>query len=366
MVYMHDLPFSIQKVAMIDRVPGRMLAILVFSVAGTAWADPVDDIVNAEMARQRIPGAAIAVVKDGKIVKQAGYGMANLEHQVAVTPDTVFQSGSMGKQFTAALVLLLADDGKLGLDDPISRHLPATPPAWKKITVRHLLNHTSGLRDPDDIIKLNQNYTDAQLQRAGSGLPLQWAPGTKWAYSNFGYQLLGIICTRVGGKHYGEQLRERLFAPTGMQARIISERDIVPHRAAGYDVIDGAYKNQEWVSPTLNTTADGSLYLTVRDLAKWHIALDGEQPLGASLKRAMWTSTALKDGSTKAYGFGWETSPTLGRASVWHDGAWQGFTTQGTRFVDEKLAVVVLTNRSETDIGKLLELVAAHYLATAR
>lgn len=363
---MHDLPFSIQKVAMIDRIPGRMLAILVFSVAGTAWADPVDDIVNAEMARQQIPGAAIAIVQDGKIVKQAGYGMANLEHQVAVTPDTVFQSGSLGKQFTAALVLLLAEDGKLRLDDPISRHLPATPAAWKKITVRHLLNHTSGLRDPDDVIKLNQNYTDAQLQRAGSGLPLQWTPGTKWAYSNFGYQLLGILCTRVGGKHYGEQLRERIFAPVGMQARIISERDIVPHRAAGYDVIDGAYKNQEWVSPTLNTTADGSLYLTVRDLAKWHIALDGEQPLGASLKRAMWTSTALKDDSTKAYGFGWETSPTLGRASVWHDGAWQGFTTQGTRFVDEKLAVVVLTNRSETDIGKLLELVAAHYLATTR
>ncbi|NHZ87662.1 serine hydrolase [Massilia sp. CCM 8733] len=343
-----------------------MLAILVFSVAKAACADPVDDIVNAEMARQRIPGAAIAIVKDGKIIKEAGYGMANLEHRVAVTPDTVFQSGSLGKQFTAALVLLLASDGKLGLDDPISRHLPATPPAWKTITVRHLLNHTAGLRDPDELIKLNQDYTDAQLQRAGSKLPLQWAPGTKWAYSNFGYQLLGILCSRVGRKHYGEQLRERIFAPAGMQARIISERDIVPHRAAGYDLVDGAFKNQEWVSPTLNTTADGSLYLTVRDLARWHIALDGDKVPGAAIKQAMWTPTTLKDGSTKAYGFGWETSPTLGRASVWHDGAWQGFTTQGTRFVDDKLAVVVLTNRSETDIAHLLELVADHYLRAPR
>ncbi|NHZ33974.1 serine hydrolase domain-containing protein [Massilia rubra] len=351
---------------MIDHLPGRVLAVVLLALCGAAHADPVDDIVNAELARQRIPGAAIAIVKDGNTIKEGAYGMANLEHQVAVTPDTVFQSGSLGKQFTAALVLLLASDGKLTLDDPISRHLAATPPAWKKITVRHLLNHTSGLRDPDHIIKLNQDYTDAQLQRAGSKLPLQWAPGTAWAYSNFGYQLLGILCTRVGGKHYGEQLRERIFAPAGMQARIISERDIVPHRAAGYDLVEGAFKNQEWVSPTLNTTADGSLYLTARDLAKWHIALDGDQVLGAALKQAMWRPTTLASGGAKAYGFGWETSPTLERRSVWHDGAWQGFTTQATRFVDDGLAVVVLTNRSETDIARLLELVAAHYLRAPR
>ncbi|NHZ79753.1 serine hydrolase [Massilia sp. CCM 8695] len=351
---------------MTARLPGRLAAVFLITLSVSVHADPVDDIVHAEIARQQIPGAAIAIVKNGQIVKQAGYGMANLEHQVAVTPDTVFQSGSVGKQFTAALVLLLAADGKLGLDDPISRHLAGTPPAWKKITVRHLLNHTAGLRDPDDILKLNQNYTDAQLQRAGSALPLQWAPGTKWAYSNFGYQLLGILCTRVGGQFYGEQLRERIFAPAGMQARIISERDIVPHRAAGYDVVNGAFKNQEWVSPTLNTTADGSLYLTARDLAKWHIALDGDQLLGAAIKQAMWTPATLKDGSVVPYGFGWETSPTLERRSLWHDGAWQGFTTQSTRFVDDGLAVVVLTNRSEAQVDKLLELVAAHYLRTAR
>lgn len=359
---MHDTFFPVQKVAMIPRLLGRVLALIVFTVSGAAHADPVDELVNAELARQQIPGAAIAVVKDGKIIKEAGYGMANLEHQAGVTPDTVFQSGSVGKQFTAALVLLLAADGKLRLDDPIARHLANTPAAWKKITVRHLLNHTAGLRDPDEIIKLNQNYTDAQLQRAGSTLPLQWAPGTKWAYSNFGYQLLGILCTRVGGKHYGEQLRERIFAPAGMQARIISERDIVPHRAAGYDVVNGQFKNQEWVSPTLNTTADGSLYLTARDLAKWHIALDGDQLLGAAIKQAMWTPTTLKDGGTVPYGFGWETSPTLELRSLWHDGAWQGFTTQSTRFVDEGLAVVVLTNRSDARVDTLLELVAGYYL----
>ncbi|MDQ1832136.1 serine hydrolase domain-containing protein [Massilia scottii] len=349
-----------------SRFPGGLLAVAMFALSGAVRADPVDDIVTAEIARQQIPGASIAVIKDGRVIKEAGYGMANLEHQVAVTPDTVFQSGSAGKQFTAALVLLLAEDGKLRLDDPISRHLAGTPPAWKRITVRHLLNHSAGLRDPDDILKLNQDYTDTQLQRAGSTLPLQWAPGTKWAYSNFGYQLLGMLCTRVGGKFYGEQLRERIFAPAGMQARIISERDIVPHRAAGDDVVEGEFKNQEWVSPTLNTTADGSLYLTVRDLAKWHIALDGDQLLGAAIKQAMWTPTTLRDGSTVPYGFGWETSPTLERRSLWHDGAWQGFTTQGTRFVDDGLAVVVLANRSEAKVDTLLELVAAHYLRASR
>lgn len=340
----------------------RTVFALLLALSLCARADALDERILAEMQRQQIPGLSIAVVKDGKIVREAGYGMANLEHQVAVTPDTIFQSGSVGKQFTAALVMLLVKDGKLGLDDPIARHLKGTPPAWKAITLRHMLTHTSGLGDPDHVIKLNEAYDDARLLRAGAGLALQFKPGTKWAYSNFAYQLLGILCTRVGGKFYGEQMRERLFAPAGMASRIISERDIVPHRAAGYDVVNGAFKNQEWVSPSLNTTADGSLYLTARDLARWDIALDGDQVLGGALKTAMWTPVKLSGGASAPYGFGWALDPVLGRPAIGHDGAWQGFTTQATRFPAERLTVIVLSNRSEADPGKLVELIARDYL----
>ncbi len=279
-----------------------------------------------------------------------------------VRPDTIFQSGSVGKQFTAALVLLLARDGKFGLDDRIARHLPDTPPAWKAITVRQLLTHTAGLADPDHIIKLDQAYDDRRLLRAGAGLPLLFKPGTKWAYSNFGYQLLGILCTRAGGKFYGEQLRERVFAPAGMASRIISERDLVPHRAAGYDLVGTTFKNQEWVSPSLNTTADGSLYLTAGDLAHWDLALDGERVLDAAQKQAMWTPVRLAHGASAPYGFGWALEPTLGRATVGHDGAWQGFTTQSTRFTAERLTVIVLCNRAEADPAALVSLIARAYL----
>ncbi len=254
----------------------RILSILAAAAlfSSTVGADAVDDIVAAEMQRQHIPGLAIAVVKDGRVIKDAGYGFANLEHDVKVTPETVFQSGSIGKLFTAALVMLLVEDGKLKLDDSVAQYLPDVPESWRKITLRHLLTHTSGLREDDPAIDLKKAYSEEDLLRSAFAIAPDRAPGEKWSYSNLGYQVLGFICSRVGGRFYGDQLQARIFAPLGMQSRIISERDIVPHRAAGYDRVDGRFFNQEWVSPSLNTTADGSLYLTVRDLARWSIALE--------------------------------------------------------------------------------------------
>jgi D-alanyl-D-alanine carboxypeptidase len=330
--------------------------------AGLAHADPVDDIVRAEMERTHTPGVGLVVVRDGKIIREQGYGMANVEHDVAVRPETIFQSGSVGKQFTAALVMLLVEDGKLKLDDPVSRHLAKTPKAWKNITIRHLLTHTSGLADPYDKVDLRKDYTDEQMIALEATIPMLFQPGEKWSYSNMGYHLLGFICNKAGAKFYGDQLRERIFAPLGMGTRIISESDIVPHRAAGYEWKGGQLKNQDWVAPRINTTADGSLYLTARDLALWDLALYDDKPFNARFKAAMWEPVKLNNGTTHPYGFGWQLDPVNGHRRISHGGAWQGFRTQISRFVDDRLSIIVLTNLGTGQPDKIASRIAAHYV----
>lgn len=331
--------------------------------ASSVQADKIDDYVRAEIARQKIPGASIAVVRHGKIVKEAGYGFANVEHRVPARPETIYQSGSVGKQFTAALTLLLAADGKFALDDPIGKHLPGTPESWKGVTIRHLLTHTSGLGDPYEKLDFRKDYTEAELLAIDGALPLLFAPGERWSYSNMGYHVLGFLCSKVGGKFYAEQLAERIFKPIGMTtARLINEAEIVPNRAAGYEIVGGKLQNQSWVSPTLNTTADGSLYVTVRDMARWDAALYTDTPLTRAQRDAMWTPVRLNSGATQPYGFGWQLGEVNGHKRIEHSGAWQGFTTQISRFVDDGLTVIVLTNRAGSRPGTIANGIAALYV----
>jgi D-alanyl-D-alanine carboxypeptidase len=328
-----------------------------------AHADQLDDIVRAEMERQHIPGASIAMVREGKIIREAGYGLANVELGVPAKPETIYQSGSVGKQFTAALAMLLVEDGRIALDDPISKHLPDVPDAWRKITVRHLLTHTAGLGDPFDKLDLRKDYTDGEILKIAGAMPLRFEPGERWEYSNLGYEVLGFLCSKVGGKFYGDQLRERIFQPAGMTtARMISEKDIIPNRAAGYEWVQGELKNQSWVSPTFNTTADGSLYVTVRDMAAWDAALYGDKLLRRGSREAIWTPVKLNDGSTHPYGFGWFLSPIGGHRCYSHNGLWQGFTTYIARYVDDKLTVIVLTNQASANPGTISRQIADRYL----
>jgi D-alanyl-D-alanine carboxypeptidase len=346
------------------------LVLLAALSTGTVRADALDDAIERMMLARQVPGLAVIVVKDGKIVRERGYGMANVEHRVPVTPDTVFQSASTGKTFTAALVLLLERDGKLTLDDPISRYLDNTPTAWKAITIRHLLTHTSGLSDPYTKIDLRKDYSDDELIALEASLPVLSAPGERFAYSNAGYHLLGFICNRVGGQYFGDQLRERIFVPLGMTtASVISESDIVPGRAAGYERIDGKLQNQRWVAPSLNRTADGTIQLSARDLARWSMALDGDSVLDARAKAASWTPARLNDGSSAPYGFGWYVGSQQGHRVVQHGGAWQGFKAALARYPDDRLTVVVLANSAAARQGKIADMIAAHYvpaLATPR
>ena len=306
----------------------------------------VDNFVNSSIRQQKIPGLALAVLRDGQIIKAQGYGLSNIELNVPASPQTVFQSGSVGKQFTATGVMMLVEEGKVGLDDKITKYFPGAPETWNKITIRNLLTHTSGIKDyTDKNFDYRRDYTEEDLLKILQRLPFDFAPGDKWSYSNSGYMLLGILIRKVTGKFYGDFLQERIFRPLGMTTtRIISEQDIVPNRAAGYRLVKGVIKNQEWVSPSLNTTADGSLYFTVLDLAKWDAALYTEKLIKRSSLDEIWTPVKLNDGKTYPYGFGWRVHEMNGHRLIEHGGSWQGFTTGISRYVGDKLTVVALTN----------------------
>jgi CubicO group peptidase (beta-lactamase class C family) len=261
----------------------------------------------------------------------------------------------VGKQFTATAVMMLVEEGKVGLDDPVQKYLPDAPDSWKNIKIRNLLSHTSGLGEyenrartkPDGPFYLRLDMNEDELYKRITAMPMDFQPGEDWSYRNTNYVLLGILIRKVTGKFYGDFLAERIFKPLGMVAtRIISDRDIIPHRAAGYELVKGQLKNQEWVSPTFNSTADGALYFTVLDLEKWDAALYTEKLLKRSSSEQMWTVVKLNNGQpNKAnYGFAWGIKQVNGHKVIEHGGAWQGFTTHIARYVDDKLTIVVLTN----------------------
>ena len=294
-------------------------AILMFTPAGrhgagrvVATSPPRGSRVSThssaeQMREQKVPGIALAIIKDGVVLVAKGYGESNVEHHVPVTAETIFQSGSVGKQFTAAAVMLMVEEGRLALEDSITKYLPDAPASWKPIRVRHLLTHTSGIPDyAVDTFDYRHDATEEELTRMAYALTLEFEPGAKWEYSNTGYLLLGAIIRKVSGRFYGDLLAERVFRPLGMStARVISEADIVPHRAAGYQLVDGQLKNQDWVAPSLNTTADGALYLSALDMIAWDKGLRA----GAILKPESWkqvyTPVRLTSGEKYPYGFGW-------------------------------------------------------------
>jgi CubicO group peptidase (beta-lactamase class C family) len=318
------------------------------------------------MQREKIPGLSLLVARDGKIVRAQGYGFANVELQVPVKPETVFQSGSVGKQFTATAVMMLVEEGKLGLDDPITKYLKGVPATWNEVTIRELLSHTAGFTDYPEKFDFRKDHTEEQLLKIVEGIPLAFPPGTKWSYSNLGYLTLGILIHQVSGEFYGDFLQQRIFQPLGMSTtRIISEADIVPNRAAGYRLVKGELKNQEWVSPTLNTTADGALYFSILDLAKWDAALYTEKLLKRSSLDQMWTVVKLRNGEPNPghYGFGWEILSKNGHRVLDHGGAWQGFKSHISRYVDDKLTIVVLANLDSAQPGRIADHVAGMYLA---
>jgi N-acyl-D-amino-acid deacylase len=342
------------------KYPGRVLRRPASIASRQTPDDSIAAFVRAEMQRQRIPGVAVAVVRKND-VNARGYGYANLEHMIPVTEQTIFQSGSLGKMFTAAAVMLQVEDGKLALSDPITKFFPGAPAAWRDITVRHLLTHTSGIPDyTTDAFDYRKDYTEDQLAKLAYEQKLEFPAGSRWNYSNTGYALLGFIVGKVAGKHYGDVLAERVFKPIGMSStRVITEADIVPNRAAGYRLVEGQLKNQEWVAPQLNTTADGSLYFSLRDLLAWDAAVKRRAILKPESWELILTPVRLNSGKNYPYGFGWSVDERGGQPMQSHGGSWQGFKTQYSRFLGDDLSIIVLANAAQADPGRIADGIAA-------
>ena len=341
----------------------RIVGIILLSGSFCGGRDVIqaktDAYIAGEMRAQQIPGLSLAVMAGGRIVLAKGYGLANVELQVPVKPETVFQAGSVGKQFTAAAVMMLVESGGMNLDDRIARYFTNAPGGWTNVTVRHLLTHTAGFTDYPKDFEMRRDYTEDELLKCIAAIPLAFPPGEKWSYSNLGYVTLGILIHKVSGGFYGDVLQERIFKPLGMNtARIVSEADIIPNRAAGYRLVAGTLKNQEWVSPTMNTTADGALYLSVLDMAKWDAALYTDRLLGKSSLEAMWTPVKLNTGKTKGYGFGWTLRDIRGHRIVQHGGEWQGFQAFIARYPDDRLTVVVFANLVPSQLANIAYTIA--------
>src|SRR6202795_4674659 len=295
----------------------------------------IDHYVDAEMKRERVPGIAVGIYNRGQILLAKGYGLANIELNAPVKAETVFQSGSVGKQFAAAGIMMLVEAGKVGLDDSIVKYFPNAPQSWQAILVKNLLSHTSGLSEyesdervgPEGPFYLRLDFTEDELVNKIEALPIEFKPGDKWDYRNTNYVLLGVIIHKVTGSFYADYLQQRIFKPLGMSStRLISEADIIPNRSAGYEHKGEVIQNQSWVSPTFNSTADGALYFNVLDLAKWDAALYSTQILKQSSLDRSWTVFSLNDGkpNNSNYGFAWEITSVNGHKQIAHGGAWQG------------------------------------------
>jgi len=314
--------------------------------APPARADAIDDYIKVEMERRHIPGLALAVARNGKIVKVRGYGIANLEHDVPVTPDTVFELASVTKQFTATAIMLLVEEGKVQLDDPVAWHLPRAPETWKAITVRHLLTHTSGLPGDDGFKALRAagqrvNYTTAQLFDAAVKDELKFAAGERFLYSDGGYFVLGMIIEAVSGQRYRDFLDEKFFKPLGMRSTsVIDQWRILKNRAAGYTLRDGQLMNIRRVWQ-MELASHYAVMSTVKDLLAWDAALAAGRVLAPATLAEMWTPVRLNYGGTYPYGFGWFVDDRRGHRWISHAGI---TGTELSRFPNDGVTVVVLTN----------------------
>lgn len=344
-------------------------------------ADRIDDAARAVINEQKVPGMTIAILRDGKPVKQKAYGVADVENGVPASLDSVYELASVSKQFTAVTILSLVDEGKLSLDDLVTKWVPDAPAGWREMKVRHLLTHTSGLTEfhfrPDRVSALSfMRYTvDMQVEDIRRSRQL-FFPGQKFGYSNAGYELLAIIAQKVSGKPFEQLRQERVLGPAGMTNTFVkSDSSIIPHRAQGYTLRDGTLVNWTLSNTLQSVDCDGfgGLLSTVGDLAKWENTVAAGKILKPETWKLAWSPTTLNDGKVSSYGMGWNVQDTKFGRTLSHTGHTGTFVI---RLPDKKLTIICLSNlgignpppyghdqgwRLNEFAGKLAELAVATY-----
>ncbi len=354
--------------------------ILLASVCAQVSNSQVDAVFDS-LKSTNAPGAAVLVVSNGKPVFRRGYGVTDLRPRTLISPVTDFRLASFSKQFTATCIMLLVHDGKLHYEDHLTDVFPEFPAYGKSITVRNLLNHTSGLPDYEEILmKQYPNTPDdkiPQILDAGVLKSLeqqtagQFPPGSKWQYSNSGYAVLAMIVEKASGEPFGQFLHDRIFAPLKMNSTLAYEKgkNEVPHRAYGHTKEkDGTWRETDQ-SPTSAVLGDGGIYTSIDDLEKWDRALREHTLLSEAEMQPALTPVEptggpakFQSGKTLSYGFGWFLGPYQGHRRMYHGGETIGFLTTIQRFPDDNLTVIVLANRTDVDPEALALKVADLYL----
>jgi CubicO group peptidase (beta-lactamase class C family) len=317
--------------------------------------EAIDRIVAEGIDQKKVASYAVAVVKDGKLVLARGYGWADLENDVPATAETVYRLGSITKQFTALAIMQMAEQGKLSVDDEMTKFLPEYPTAGHKVTVHHLLNHTSGIKSytsqKDFFKKARQDFSHDELLALFKDEPFDFEPGAKWLYNNSGYYLLGMIVEKASGQNYAAYLEDHIFRPLGMSAtRYGHMRPIIRHRAMGYKNFLGQLSNDDAMSMDAPGAA-GALVSNVLDLVKWIQALDEGKLLSSASYEAMYRETKLTDGSPRPYGYGWGLGEMAGHRKLSHGGGINGFSTMIARYPSDRLGVVVLSNTAGANVA---------------
>lgn len=346
------------------------LCLFAFSSAMAAPAvTPPDPGIDALMQRYdgQVPGASVLVLKNGQPAFRRSYGLAVVEDRTAVTPASNFRLASVSKQFTAAAILLLAEDGKLSIDDPLKKWLPSLPAVADSMTLRQLLSHTSGLHDYEELMNpadTRQVHDIDVLQLLEKENRTYFPPGSDYRYSNSGYALLALVVGKASGSDFASFLRQRIFLPLGMNNTYAHQDgvDDVPNRVYGYSEIDGHWQRTDQ-STTSAVLGDGGIYSSIDDLAKWDAALYDERLLRrSSLQLAFSPATRTKEPDVPHYGFGWR----INGDALWHSGESIGFRNVIVRYPKQKLTVIVLTNRNEPEPYSLAIDIARRWLDAAR
>ncbi len=329
------------------------ISLLVFLLAGLSpvtslaqTAADVDAVVHKALDAKSIPAAGVAVVKDGKVFLAKSYGLADVEVGARADENSAFEIASVTKQFTAAGILLLIENGRIKLEDELGTYVPDVPEKWKTITIRQLLNQVTGIPNYTAGGKLvnDKKYTEAEILGLVRDQPLAFDPGTKWEYSNTNYFLLGMVIEKVSGKTYPEYMRERVFKPLGMDSTIINTSGLkVKNAASGHEFTGGRWQRAKLDDPS-QPFAAGAIVSTPVDMAKWALAVNQ----GKLLKKTSWdeafASGKLADGKDTGYGFGWQMGKAGGVDFLAHSGGISGFNSFHIRFPSEGLSVVVLIN----------------------
>lgn len=347
----------------------RLIALTLPLLATPVIAQSPDrsiDSLMAQYARTDGPGASLLVIRDGRVTCMKGYGLADVENHAPVTPESNFRLASLSKQFTATAIMLLVADGKLGYDDAITTVLPGLPSLANGVTVRHLLNHTSGLPDYEDFVPASQTAQvhDRDIPRliAHASAP-KFPAGTRYSYSNTGYGLLALIVERASGQRFGDFLHDRIFASLGMMGTVAHEegRSVVAHRAYGHSVNSSGVRRTDQ-SNTSAVLGDGGIYSSTADLAKWDRALEQHTLVSAEAQQLAWTPPVLGGGQSTAYGFGWFIDRDHGTIRLRHHGESRGFTNSVLQYPEKRLTVAILTNRTGGAPWDVAQRIAELYL----